>query len=240
MASEVARLSRFGPIDKCLMDSQISKCSRCRLRYFGSLCKWNKESHSYVLLRYAKYLMVYIRFARSLPLALAFLIYKWKRRDQFVCDMVEDFLQNHKRTKRALVYEYMLNGTLDKHILSQEEGNVSISYEKSIILLLDWLMELNIACKRNNELLYKNIGGISYKADTHFAKWVYDQYEETIDLSNATEEEKVIEKMIMITSCCIQMKPNDHASMKQVMKMHEGEYEFQDDQIPVEPLCLFS
>ncbi|XP_027348328.1 rust resistance kinase Lr10-like [Abrus precatorius] len=325
-----------------------------------------------------------VKFALGPPFVVAFLIYKWKRRDQFVCDEVEDYLQNHsnlipikysyseikkmtkgfkhklgeggygyvykgklrskrdvavkllgkskpddpqfisevatigkirhinvvqllgfcaERTKRALVYEYMPNGSLDKHILSQEEGNASIGYEKihnislGVARGIKYLHEgcdmqiLHFDIKPHNilldenfnpkisdfglaklypidgtnvtlsvargtmgymapELLYKNIGGISYKADvysfgmllmemagrrknlnameyswqTYFAKWVYDQFDETIDLSNATDEEKVIaKKMILIALRCIQMKPNDRPSMNEVIEMLEGE-----------------
>ncbi|XP_061373464.1 rust resistance kinase Lr10-like [Gastrolobium bilobum] len=338
-----------------------------------------------------------LKLALGPPFVVAFLIYKWRRRDQSGCEEVEDFLQNHsnltpikysysdikkmtkgfkhklgeggygyvykgklqskrdvavkilgkskkpneqqfinevvtigkirhinvvqligfcaERTKRALVYEYMPNGSLDKHIFSQEQGNISISYEKIYNISLgvargiEYLHEgcdmhiLHFDIKPHNilldddfnpkisdfglaksypiddsivsltvargtmgymapELLYKNIGGISYKADvysfgmllmemagrrknlnameyswqTYFAKWVYDQFEEMIDLSNVTEEEKVIaNKMIVIALHCIQMKPNDRPSMNEVIKMLEGESEFQDA-LPSQPL----
>ncbi|MED6161337.1 hypothetical protein PIB30_059786 [Stylosanthes scabra] len=208
-----------------------------------------------------------------------------------------------ERTKLALVYEYMPNGSLDKYILKQEQGNVSISYEKihdiaiGVARGIEYLHEgcdmqiLHFDIKPHNilldesfnpkisdfglaklyptdninvsltaargtmgymapELFYKNIGGISYKADvysfgmllmemagrrknlntieyswqSYFDRWVYDQFEETINVSNATEEEKVIaKKMIMVALQCIQMNPNDRPSMKEVRKMLEGE-----------------
>ncbi|XP_028803873.1 somatic embryogenesis receptor kinase 4-like [Neltuma alba] len=100
------------------------------------------------------------------------------------------------------------------------------------------------------ELLYKNIGGISHKADvysfgmmlmemagrrknydvvqnswqTYFAKWVHDQFEETIFKSNATEEEKKIaQKMITIAFTCIQLSPSDRPSMSRVVEMLQGD-----------------
>jgi serine/threonine protein kinase len=100
------------------------------------------------------------------------------------------------------------------------------------------------------ELLYKNIGSISHKADVYsfgmmlmemagrkkninymenywqdyFAKWVYDQFEETIDTNNGTEKEKKIAmKMIVIALKCIQMKPDDRPSMNEVIDMLEGD-----------------
>ena len=100
------------------------------------------------------------------------------------------------------------------------------------------------------ELFYKNIGGISYKADvysfgmllmemagrrknlnvvehsgqTYFSKWVFDQFEEAILRSNATDEEKrIAQKMIVIALNCIQMKPSDRPSMSKVIELFEGE-----------------
>ncbi|XP_028774904.1 rust resistance kinase Lr10-like [Neltuma alba] len=100
------------------------------------------------------------------------------------------------------------------------------------------------------ELLYKNIGGISHKADvysfgmmlmemagrrknhdvvqnswqTYFAKWVHDQFEETIFKSNATEEEKKIAlKMITVAFTCIQLSPSDRPSMGRVVEMLQGD-----------------
>lgn len=100
------------------------------------------------------------------------------------------------------------------------------------------------------ELLYKNIGSISHKPDVYsfgmmlmemagrrknknymenywqdyFSKWVYDQFEETIDTNNGTEEEKNIAmKMIVIALKCIQMKPDDRPSMNEVIDMIEGD-----------------
>ena len=213
-----------------------------------------------------------------------------------------------ERAKRALVYEFMPSGSLDKHILSQENENMSLSYEKifeiavGIARGIEYLHQgcdmkiLHFDIKPHNilldenfipkvsdfglaklyptddsivsltaargtmgymapELFYKNIGGISYKADvysfgmllmemagrrknintmenswqTYFAKWVYDQFEETILRSNVTDEEKKIaQKMIMIALYCIQMKPCDRPSMNKVIQMLEGEVEIHD------------
>ncbi|KAI9085483.1 hypothetical protein K1719_032550 [Acacia pycnantha] len=100
------------------------------------------------------------------------------------------------------------------------------------------------------ELLYKNIGGISHKADvysfgmmlmemagrrknydvvqnswqTYFPNWVHDQFEETILKINATEEEKKIaQKMITVAFSCIQLSPSDRPSMSRVVEMLQGD-----------------
>ncbi|CAK9149438.1 unnamed protein product [Ilex paraguariensis] len=103
------------------------------------------------------------------------------------------------------------------------------------------------------ELFYKNIGGVSYKADVYsfgmllmemggrrknlnaiadrpsqiyFPSWVYDRYSEgeDIDLGATTEEEKkMVKKMIIVAFWCIQLKPIDRPSMHRVVEMLEGD-----------------
>ena len=113
------------------------------------------------------------------------------------------------------------------------------------------------------ELFYKNIGGVSYKADVYtfgmlllemasrrknvnafvdhssqiyFPTWVYDQVCEgnEIVMVDAMEGEKeTIKKMIIVALWCIQMKPSDQPSMNRVVEMLEGEVEC--SQIPSKP-----
>ncbi|CAL9005715.1 unnamed protein product [Prunus brigantina] len=105
------------------------------------------------------------------------------------------------------------------------------------------------------ELFYKNIGGVSYKADVYsfgmllmemgsrrknfnalvehssqvyFPSWAHDQYSEGKDLEigdDTEEEKKIIKKMIIAASWCIQMKPSDRPSMNKVINMLEGDVE---------------
>ena len=105
------------------------------------------------------------------------------------------------------------------------------------------------------KLFYKNIGGISYKADVYsfgmlllemtnrrknvnafadhssqiyFPTWVYGQFSEgnDIEIEDATEEKKkIVKKMIIVALWCIQMKPSDRPSMNKVVEMLEGEVE---------------
>ncbi|XP_028803896.1 PR5-like receptor kinase [Neltuma alba] len=213
-----------------------------------------------------------------------------------------------ERNKRALVYEFMSNGSLDKYIFLERQGNVPINYDKIFNISLgvargieylhrgcdvqilhfdikphNILLDENFNPKISDfglaklypldnsvvsltnargtlgymapEFLYKNIGGISHKADvysfgmllmemagrrknsnviehswqTYFAKWVYDQFEESIEGSNISDEERgIAKKMIIIASHCIQMYPNDRPSMKNVLEMLEGEMELQE------------
>jgi serine/threonine protein kinase len=113
------------------------------------------------------------------------------------------------------------------------------------------------------ELFYKNIGGVSYKADVYsfgmllmemankrknlnsnaehssqmyFPFWIYDQLkkEEEIEMEDVTEEDmKIVRKMIMVALWCIQLKPNDRPSMSKVVEMLEGDIE--SIEMPPEP-----
>ncbi|KAM3693133.1 hypothetical protein ACJW31_08G143000 [Castanea mollissima] len=182
--------------------------------------------------------------------------------------------------KRALIYEFMPNGSLDKYIFSQE-GNIPLSIEKTYNISLgvahgieylhrggdmqilhfdikphNILLDENFTPKVADfglaklypiddsivsltaargtlgyiapELFYKNIGGVSYKADVYsfgmlllemaskrknlnafaehssqiyFPTWVYGQFNEgnDIEMEDATEEEKkTVKKMIIV------------------------------------------
>ncbi|XP_050251045.1 rust resistance kinase Lr10-like isoform X5 [Quercus robur] len=212
-----------------------------------------------------------------------------------------------KGPKRALIYEFMPNGSLDKYIFSLEE-RIPLSIEKLYEISLgvargieylhqgcdmqilhfdikphNILLDENFTPKVSDfglaklyladdsivsltaargtlgymapELFYKNIGGVSYKADVYsfgmlllemaskrknfnaladhssqmyFPTWVYDQVSEGNDIimEDATEEEKkTINKMIIVALWCIQMKPSDRCSMNKVVEMLVGEVE---------------
>ncbi|VVA39919.1 PREDICTED: rust resistance kinase Lr10 [Prunus dulcis] len=105
------------------------------------------------------------------------------------------------------------------------------------------------------ELFYKNISGVSYKADVYsfgmllmemgsrrknlnaraehssqiyFPSWVYDQNKEgkELEMEDITEEEKkIVKKMVITALWCIQMKPSDRPAMNEVIKMLEGDVE---------------
>ncbi|KAL3819948.1 hypothetical protein ACJIZ3_005853 [Penstemon smallii] len=107
------------------------------------------------------------------------------------------------------------------------------------------------------EMFYKNIGGVSYKADVYsfgmllmemagrrknmnpfaedesqiyFPLWVYDQIYagNEIEMLDANEEErKIVKKIVIVALWCIQMKPSDRPSMNKVVEMLEGDSELQ-------------
>ncbi|BBN70427.1 PR5-like receptor kinase [Prunus dulcis] len=221
-------------------------------------------------------------------------------------------------SKRALVYEFMQNGSLDKYIYSKEGSNL-LSYKQMYDISLgvargieylhqgcdmqilhfdikphNILLDENFVPKISDfglaklyptdnsivsltaargtmgymapELFYKNIGGVSYKADVYsfgmllmemgskrknlnaraehssqiyFPSWVYDQYKEgkELEMGDITEEEKkIVKKMVITALWCIQMKPSDRPAMNEVIKMLEGDVE--SLQMPPKPfLC---
>ncbi|XP_050221746.1 rust resistance kinase Lr10-like [Mercurialis annua] len=213
-----------------------------------------------------------------------------------------------ERSKRALVYDFMPNGSLEKYIFSQNEGEDPLSCEKMYKICLgiargieylhrgcdmqilhfdikphNILLDENFGSKVSDfglaklyptedsivsltaprgtmgymapELFYKNIGGISYKADVYsfgmllmemagrrknlnaFAEhssqiylptWAYEQFNKgkDIEIENAGEEErKLTKKMMIVALWCIQMKPDNRPSMNRVVEMLEGEVE---------------
>ncbi|XP_017247017.2 rust resistance kinase Lr10 [Daucus carota subsp. sativus] len=213
-------------------------------------------------------------------------------------------------SKRALVFEFMPNGSLEKYIFPRdgEEEHISLSCEKmyeissKVAAGIDYLHRgcdmrilhfdikphnilldedfnpkisdfglaklyatddsiVNLTAARGTigymapELFYKNIGGISYKADVYsfgmllmemagrrrnisplveqlsqiyFPSWIYDQIKEGkgIEMEDATtEESKLLKKMIIVALWCIQLKPGDRPSMNKVIEMLEGDVE---------------
>ncbi|WOG97301.1 hypothetical protein DCAR_0416641 [Daucus carota subsp. sativus] len=213
-------------------------------------------------------------------------------------------------SKRALIYEFMPNGSLEKYIFPREgeEEHISLSCEKmyeisckvaagidylhrgcdmrilhfdikphNILLDKDFNPKIsdfglaklyatddsivNLTAARGTigymapELFYKNIGGISYKADVYsfgmllmemagrrknispsveqlsqiyFPSWIYDQINtgKEIEMEDSTAEEtKLLKKMIIVALWCIQLKPGDRPSMNQVIEMLEGDVE---------------
>ncbi|KAG6655717.1 hypothetical protein I3843_05G210700 [Carya illinoinensis] len=195
-------------------------------------------------------------------------------------------------SKRALVYEFMPHGSLNKHVFSLE-GSILLSCEKTYNIALgvargieylhrgcdmqilhfdikphNILLDENLSLRGTlgymaPELFYKNIGGISYKADIYsfgmllmemvgkrknvnafaehssqiyFPTWVYDQFnnKKDIEMRYATEEEKEMTmKMMIVALWCIQTNPSNHPSMNKVVEMLEGEVEHL--QIPPKP-----
>ncbi|XP_039160368.1 rust resistance kinase Lr10 [Eucalyptus grandis] len=207
-------------------------------------------------------------------------------------------------SKQALVYDFMSNGSLDKHIFTNE-GDKFLDYRKiyeialGVVRGIEYLHRgcdmqiLHFDIKPHNilldqhftpkvsdfglarlyptnhsivsltaargtlgymapELFYKDIGGVSHKADVYsfgmllmemagrrknikanaecssqiyFPLWVYDQIseQEIIEMEEVVEEERnVMKKMIIVALWCIQLNPNHRPPMSKVLEMLEG------------------
>ncbi|MBA0848881.1 hypothetical protein Goshw_008308, partial [Gossypium schwendimanii] len=105
------------------------------------------------------------------------------------------------------------------------------------------------------ELIYKNLGGISYKVDVYsfgmllmemvgrrknvnaftdhtsqiyFPAWIFDRLDhgEDIEFGDVSDDEKVmVRKMIITAFWCIQLLPTNRPSMSKVLKMLETDVE---------------
>ncbi|KAK3415681.1 hypothetical protein EUGRSUZ_H01582 [Eucalyptus grandis] len=224
--------------------------------------------------------------------------------------------KSESNSQCALVYDFMPNGSLDKHI-SNKDGDDPLDYKKMYEISLgiargiEYLHRgcdmqiLHFDIKPHNilldqsftpkisdfglarlyptghnivsltaargtlgymapELFYKDIGGISYKANVYsfgmmlmemagrrrnlnaraerssqiyFPLWVYDQLgkEKEVEMVDVIEEEReTTRKMIIVASWCIQLSPNDRPSMRKVLDMLEGD--MAKLQLPPKPL----
>ncbi|XP_030517188.1 rust resistance kinase Lr10-like [Rhodamnia argentea] len=207
-------------------------------------------------------------------------------------------------SKQALVYDFMSNRSLDKHLFSKD-GNDSLDYKKRYeisfrvargieylhrgcdmqILHFDIkphniLLDQNFIPKVSNfglarlyptdynivsltaargslgymapELFYRDIGGVSYKADVYsfgmllmemagrrrninahaehssqiyFLLWVYDQLSKgnEVEIEEVEGEKEITRKMIIVGLWCIQFIPDDWPSMRRVLNLLEGD-----------------
>ena len=213
-----------------------------------------------------------------------------------------------QRSKWALVYDFMSNGSLDKFVFLDQGNNIPLNWERlykialgvgrgikylhqgcdmqilhfdikphNILLDEDFTPKVSdfglaklystddsivsITVARGTigyiapELFYKNIGGVSFKADVYsfgmlllemvgkrknvnafaehssqiyFPSWIYNKYDqgEDTEMGDTTEDEKkYIRKMVIVALWCVQMKPMDRPSMSTALEMLEGEVE---------------
>ncbi|GKV16774.1 hypothetical protein SLEP1_g27365 [Rubroshorea leprosula] len=152
----------------------------------------------------------------------------------------------YERSKRALIYEFMPNGSLDKFIYNQGSP-------ESQQLAIKTLYEIALGIARGLEYLHR---GVSYKSDVYsygmmvlemiggrkkvnvevshtseiyFPSWLYKQLEKpeklNLDRVIAEEEEEITRKMIIVSLWCIQTFPSNRPSMSRVVEMLQGSLE---------------
>ncbi|XP_035547238.1 LEAF RUST 10 DISEASE-RESISTANCE LOCUS RECEPTOR-LIKE PROTEIN KINASE-like 2.2 [Juglans regia] len=104
----------------------------------------------------------------------------------------------YERSKRALIYEFVPNGSLDSYGM----------------LVLEMVGE-----RKNIE------GGTSRASEKYFSQGIYKKLEqgETLGTCDVTgDEEDIIKKMIIVNLWCIQTNPSDRPSIEKVIGMLEG------------------
>ncbi|KAH7860093.1 hypothetical protein Vadar_009160 [Vaccinium darrowii] len=151
--------------------------------------------------------------------------------------------------KKALVYEYLPNDSLDKFI-SSDHKKASLGWEK--------LQDIALGIAKGIEYLHQgNFGNVSHKSDVYsfgmlllemvggrkknidvreennteevyFPEWIYNRLNREESNDNEVEEggdAKIIKKLTIVGLWCIQWYPGDRPSMKTVVQMLEGDEE---------------
>ncbi|CDP12539.1 unnamed protein product [Coffea canephora] len=161
-------------------------------------------------------------------------------------------------SKRALVYDYMPNGSLEKFIFSKPKLH---PVQNSVVSLTAVRGTLGYMAP---ELFYKRVGKVSSKADvysfgmllmemvgrrrnvnahaehssqTYFPSWISNKVDQggEVDIGEATEDEKgIARKLTLIALWCIQMPPDDRPSMREVVEMLQAD--LTSLQLPPKPL----
>ncbi|CAI9117632.1 OLC1v1019048C1 [Oldenlandia corymbosa var. corymbosa] len=81
---------------------------------------------------------------------------------------------------------------------------------------------------------------VDYSSQMYFSSWVYDKLNQGEDIEigdqMTDEETEIAKKLILVALWCIQMTPSDRPSMREVLEMLEGDFQFQGLKLPPKPL----
>ncbi|KAL0659322.1 hypothetical protein Bca4012_079907 [Brassica carinata] len=150
----------------------------------------------------------------------------------------------YERSKRAIIYEFMPNGSLDKFISEDISTkmdcetlyNIALGVARGIISMLDARGTVGYIAP---EVFSKSYGAVSHKSDVYSYGMVVleligvtsrDKAETSRSNMSSIllgdhimeEEEEVVKKMTLVGLWCIQTNPCDRPPMKKVVEMLEG------------------
>ncbi|KAK6925984.1 Serine-threonine/tyrosine-protein kinase, catalytic domain [Dillenia turbinata] len=152
--------------------------------------------------------------------------------------------------RRALIYEFLPNGSLEKIIYSRNDFNPKISDFGQAKLCFRDKSHVSMTAARGTmgymapEVFSRNFGNVSYKSDVysfgmlllelHFPAWIYDSLEGKDDKPSQIDDDeqaKIVKKLTTVGLRCIQWYPVDRPSMNVVVQMLEGE----EDNLTIPP-----
>ncbi|KAK6925978.1 Wall-associated receptor kinase, galacturonan-binding domain [Dillenia turbinata] len=132
--------------------------------------------------------------------------------------------------RRALVYEYLPNGSLENFTSSTNSGEHLLGWEK----LEDIALGIAKDVYSFGMLLLEMVGGRKVASaegdtsETYFPEWVYNHLDQCGELGIQIKNDRhaqIAKKLTIVGLWCIQWYPVDRPSMRAVVKMLEGEGE---------------
>ncbi|GAB4827894.1 hypothetical protein Ancab_034778, partial [Ancistrocladus abbreviatus] len=119
--------------------------------------------------------------------------------------------------KRALVFEFMPNGSLDKFIHGKDTNQL-LGLEMLFQIAIDM-----VGCRENAKT------EISSSSQLYFPNWIYRKLEQGEERDNNGilnhEEQELMRKMIIVSLWCIQTNPANRPPVDKVVEMLEGKLE---------------
>ncbi|KAF3433870.1 hypothetical protein FNV43_RR24973 [Rhamnella rubrinervis] len=145
------------------------------------------------------------------PCVIAFFIYKWRKRHLSAYDVIEEFVQSNSNLMPISNQDVGVN-----------KGKWSRFHQRSCYYWKDSPCQCGATARGTMgfmapELFYRNIGGVSYKADVYSFGMKR--------LRNGRCNDRGV-KVKREDDNVIQMKPSDRPSMNNIIQMLEGEIEY--------------
>ncbi|KAI7727152.1 LOW QUALITY PROTEIN: hypothetical protein M8C21_029987, partial [Ambrosia artemisiifolia] len=124
--------------------------------------------------------------------------------------------------KKALIYEFMPNGSLERFIYNHGSSSSSqLGWEKLHQIAVGIAREM-VGGRNNSEI------GVDHTSEIYFPHWIYKKvelHEEQLGLHGIVcdEENMIARKMIIVGLWCIQTNPLSRPTITRVLEMLEGD-----------------